>query len=331
MAIYSNIDIEKSMKNGTIEMIPKPSNIGQISIDLGIDTIYEIDLSNFLEIYNLNENDSYYKQKQKIDSSYVDLESFKLKKNKHCILERGKPYIISHKEKIFVNGPEFRITRRSGYARCGLDSIAFFYENGKIWEIVVPQVKNIVYPEDKISQVSFFDQGSNTANRDELICALDSQEIQIFDEGMNTLGKEIVDSDHILLNIGRKIKYFKSGVIDRKNFIRENFVSMGIGHGVYIPGNFFVLSNTREVVDTGSSFIGSLENYGNSDLGPIQVHLNSPFTFGAKNNIVLELPEREYNQIPENISLKLGFIKIKTPGKIYSGKFKFHSDIKLPW
>jgi deoxycytidine triphosphate deaminase len=263
-------------------------------------------------------------------------------------LESDRIYIVKYRQRVTCDEEIRRqVTRRSRWARCGIFSGGVFYNKGEIYEIITSECNVLIYPhEEKISQMFFtsnldIDEHSYWENKleDKIVVRKNGKRLKIQEIPWRGFG--------FVLSLDNEVKFFTGSKIDRRHFQPEDFIPGYLKQSP--PRNYkFLLGKTNEVIKIGPSYIGRLyplaTHVFDSEL-VLNIHFNAPYTLpGSNNNLVLEISSESYRRFmeyammadrsvlkPSDIRMFLRILPIKTPGPVYSGKFRNHSSIMLPW
>ncbi len=352
MRIYSDRDIKREVT------IDPPTQIGAVSVDLELEKVYELEepktfpyesqptYSPRLE-WGLLSNCGWFREKppEEINGELS------------WVLKKRKQYLIEYAQRIYPNHnslPAMQLTRRSGYARCGLFYDRWYFSNGVVQEMVEPIVTNRLYKGDRISQLYFFsdEPDSNVPTGIRIIEGKDVRNLTL-------------ESPSTALHIAPKGLVFRGEMIDRKKFKPEEFEEIELFADKVSPDSL-ILARTREVVRIPRNYVGRLGNYvyveepsafvveNARNFTFLPPHCSSPYSHpGSFNSLVLEIVSfgdtynvvadtfRKFSRnrktrlselVQKNVIIPMTFIRVKTPpNEVYNGRFSNQRDILLPF
>lgn len=327
MAIWTEKDIKKS----GIRIRPKPV-IRDISIDLSLEKLFSIE-----------NPDAVHEIMGPLDpldpaggKSVGFLDLLKLTERKPAYgrwyLNKLVPVVAKYREKIGRprGGPKLQmdITQRSTYARCGIGGFSCDLKDGQWWELLIPVVDNIIYPGDKISQLTIMDEDTTVVGRNKVHELIERNEVAIFpDINPGMLFARVMDEGCVLLTLNRTAYYFNGKRIDKKSLKKDDFTAVDLMKNRVRKYNFLI-GRSNETVSTSSRYAGKLTKADPVHLSTITyAPYIKPDTCGY---VVTEMFHTKDSGIHPDLAIPMYLVEVKTPCE-YGGKFHRQRDVVFPF
>jgi len=330
MGIWSLKDIKES----GIKIKPKPM-IKDISIDLGLEKLFSID--NFDMVHEIMG-----KPFDSLDpiggkkSGVLDL--LKLREIKpvdgRWYLNRCVPVVAKYRERFTgnmhtVDRMQVDVTQRSTYARCGIGGFAYDIKDGYFWELLVPVLNNVIYPGDRISQVTLMDEDTTTLGQDKVRELLEMKEVAIFNDiNPRRALVNILYEGCILLSLNKNIYAFNGNWVDRKKFKKDDFIPLNLMKTIVRKQNF-LLGRSNETVSLSSKYAAKLTKVDPVHFSTINyAPYIKPTTCGF---VITEMFHSEDKGIHPDLTIPMYLIEVKTPCPQYAGNYNRQRNVILPF
>jgi deoxycytidine triphosphate deaminase len=350
MGFLSNYDIKYLLRNGFLEIKPRPKMFGPMSIDLAVKDVFlptvdQLDkIFPFIKDPAINIDDFFFEGRiLPFDIDSLNLEPLS---NVHeWYLQKGLLYIIKHREEIKFSGlMGFNIYTRSRHARTGIHSLGIGYDGKYCYEIFGPYVAHHLSKLDRISQLILVEPGTNYLEKSEIEEAVNGKHIIVTRDGkeVNVDGYPNEKLGFIPLTLADEVKYYPPEYLEQL-YSPERFVD-GKLSSHSIPEGSFVLGISNERVNICNEYVGALphhvhKNFSLEELRSVDcrknhtvgiIHCSSPFHQpGSDGHLIFEIPDYNPNVISAGMYIPLRIGKMTTPSSPYDGKFLNQSHICL--
>ncbi len=298
MAIFSDTDINRAMKNGEINIDPLIKGVGPSSVDFHVKQLYKLKKDLVFEPWMLDEDMDVFLEKrcEKVPLKNNGSEDF-------WWINNGESYLATTIENVKMDeNIMLDVDTRSSWARMGvrvqhvddrLDVRRYEKFEGSIGLSIICHDKPVkLRPKDRICQGIFHD-GMEFLTNKEILKALGDGKIKFY-QTKEWYGEEVtlpkyeIDNHSLVLSLDPVIRKFIGSEIDPKKDLKGLYEKIDISNGYRIGFNNFFLGSSAETVYIGPEFVGMLREIYQSPYN-VRTHSNAGYIDpGFEGTITLE-------------------------------------------